>query len=133
MKKAGFGIILTCLAANLFLFVVGDASGQQNNPIFYQELSWSPDGSRISFSSNEGGTFNVYVMRADGSHLTKLTNTGANVWTSWSPDSKRIAFTSKRDGNADIYIMNADGSNVIQLTQSAGKNSSQSWSPEGKR
>ena len=135
MKKAGgFGITLTCLAASLFFFLVADtASGQQNNAIFYQELSWSPDGSRISFSSNEGGTFNVYVMRADGSHLTKLTNTGANVWTSWSPDSKRIAFTSKRGNDTDIYVMNADGSNEIQLTHNAGKNSATSWSPDGKR
>jgi Tol biopolymer transport system component len=108
---------VTCWAAYLFFcFLVTYAdSGRQSNPIFYQELSWSPDGSSICFSSNEGGTFNVYVMRADGSHPTKLTHTGASVWTSWSPDRKRIAFSSNRNGNTDIYVMNADGSNAIQL------------------
>jgi len=135
MKKDWFGVTVTSWALCLLFssLVTFADSGRQSNPIFYQDLSWSPDGSRISFSSNEGGTFNVYVMRADGSHPTRLTNTGASVWTSWSPDSKRIAFSSTRNGNTDIYVMSADGSNAIPLTHNSGKNSAPSWSPDGKR
>src|SRR5260370_41943437 len=128
MKRAMCGIAVTWLATCLALVPAGSSSPQHNNGTFYQELSWSPDGSRISFSSNAGGTFNVYVMQADGSHITKLTNTGANVWTSWSPDGKRIAFASKRD-STDIYVMDAEGSRIIRLTQEAGNNSAPSWSP----
>src|ERR1700687_3740116 len=135
MKKARLGTSLACFALCLFFLAgAGTVSGQQrNNTTFYQDLSWPTDGSMIGFSSNEGGSFNVYLMRADGSHLTKLTNTGANVWTLWSPNGKRIAFTSRRDDKTDVYVMNADGSREIQLTHNAGKNSAPSWSPDGKR
>ena len=47
--------------------------------------SWSPDGSRIAFSSNRDGNFDIYTMSADGSGLTRLTNHPASdkdpVWS----------------------------------------------------
>ena len=36
--------------------------------------AWSPDGSRIAFASDRDGNFEVYVMNADGSGQTNLTD-----------------------------------------------------------
>lgn len=33
---------------------------------------WSPDGTRIVFVSNRGGSFAVYVMQADGDDVERL-------------------------------------------------------------
>jgi TolB protein len=40
------------------------------------EPAWSPDGAKIVFSTNRDGFFNfeIYVMKADGSGQTRLTN-----------------------------------------------------------
>ena len=38
---------------------------QQTSRIFYQELSWSPDGSRILFSGFHDNQADIYVMNAD--------------------------------------------------------------------
>ena len=38
---------------------------------------WSPDGRRIAFSSERDGNPEVYVMNADGSGVTRLTDNGA--------------------------------------------------------
>src|SRR5213083_3084647 len=71
----------------------------------------------IAFVSNRDGNNEIYVMNADGTGLTRLTNDPASdVYPAWSPDGSRIAFTSTRDGHNNIYIMNADGSGVTQLT-----------------
>ena len=96
---------------------------------------WSPDGQRIAFASNRDGNTEVYVMAADGSNPTNLTQNadtdGRNLV--WSPDGQRIAFTSERDGNTEVYVMAADGSNPTNLTQSTGDDWASVWSPDGQR
>ena len=80
--------------------------------------TWSPDGKRIAFSSNRDGNLEIYVMNADGSQQTRLTNNSSfDDYPAWSPDGKRIAFTSYRDRKYEIYVMNADGSGMRQLTE----------------
>ncbi|MBI4563972.1 MAG: PD40 domain-containing protein [Planctomycetes bacterium] len=46
---------------------------------------WSPDGRRIAFASAKDGSTNIYVMDADGTNVTRLTEEGG--WSpSWSSD-----------------------------------------------
>ena len=49
--------------------------------------SWSPDGTRIAFGSNRDGNGEIYVMNADGSGQTRLTNNPAeDAVPAWSPE-----------------------------------------------
>jgi TolB protein len=97
---------------------------------------WSPDGSKIAYSTGRDGNNEIYVMNADGTNAVRLTNSpGDDFAPSWSPDGARIAFVSDRDQTAgvyDLYIMNSDGSNVKQLTNDAAIDYSPDWSPDGK-
>ncbi len=48
--------------------------------------AWSPDGTRIAFASNRDGNFEIYVMNADGSGQTRLTDDPAqDTHPAWSP------------------------------------------------
>jgi len=99
-----------------------------NNP------SWSPDGTKIAFTSNrDSQSINeVYVMNADGSGQTNLTNNAASDSSAgWSPDGTQIAFTSDRDGNSELYVMNADGSGQTRLTTNPDPDFDPTWSPDG--
>jgi hypothetical protein len=82
------------------------------------EPAWSPDGSKIAFTSlRDAGNSEIYVMNADGSNQVRLTNDpAADAHPSWSPDGSKIAFVSDRGGHVDIYAMHADGTNPVQLT-----------------
>lgn len=95
--------------------------------------AWSPDGSRIAYTSVKNGNYDIYVMNANGKNVIQLTETSAkDIFPSWSPDGKSIAFSSDRDGNKrDVYVMDADGSNVRQLTNHPADESQTRWSPAG--
>lgn len=104
--------------------------------IFYNELAWSPDGSRLSFSAMKEKTWDIYTMRADGSLLKNLTaSPEMDFGAAWSPDGKRIVFGSKRGGDKnDLYLMSADGGgSVRQLTRDSGNNSAPTFSPDGRK
>ena len=89
---------------------------------------------RIAFSSHRDGNREIYVMNADGSGVTRLTNNSAEDGSpAWSPDGRRIAFYSLRDGNYEIYVMNADGSGVTRLTNNSADDVTPAWSPDGRR
>lgn len=70
------------------VFVVGsDGSGLVNlttDPAADLAPVWSPDGSRIAFTSDRTGDTEVFVMNVDGSSLADLTNNPATdtspVW-----------------------------------------------------
>jgi TolB protein len=85
-----------------------------------EQPRWSPDGQRIAFKSTRGGSYNLYVMNADGTNVVRLTNHGANDHDpAWLPDGESMVFTSDRDrgeGRYDLYRLRlADGS-VERLT-----------------
>jgi TolB protein len=77
---------------------------------------YSPDGSRILFTSNRDGNPEIYVMNRDGTNMRRLTsNPAIDVTPTWSPSGNQIAWVSDRTGQPHIYVMNADGTGQRQL------------------
>ncbi|MCI0488870.1 MAG: LpqB family beta-propeller domain-containing protein [Blastocatellia bacterium] len=96
--------------------------------------TWSPDGSKIAFTSTRDGNREIYVINTDGSQEIRLTSNPASDWVpAWSPDGSKIAFVSDRDGNLEIYVMSADGSKQTRLTDNTAADVRPSWSPDSSR
>jgi Tol biopolymer transport system component len=88
---------------------------------------------RIAFTSRRAGRDAIYVMQADGSEQTLLTNPDLFAdYPTWSPDGRQIAYLFALDG-AEIYRMDADGSNQVQLTDNEWWKENLAWSPDGTR
>ncbi len=97
------------------------------------EPRFSPNASKIVFSSTRDGNQEIYTMDANGMNPIRITNNPAtDRYPVYSPDGTKIAFMSDRDGQSEIYIMNADGTNQVRLTNTPAKDSSAPvFSPDG--
>jgi len=100
--------------------------------------SWSPDGRRlVSAATSRAGTPNsVYVMRADGSNVRRITPSGREAqYATWSPNGKRIAFTYVVNGGFDLFTIRPDGTGLRRLTHDGarGRNNWAMWSPDSRR
>ncbi|SDL54044.1 CARDB domain-containing protein [Nonomuraea jiangxiensis] len=91
---------------------------------------WSPDGSKITYTLSAidelgGGSDNIYVMNANGTGHTALTNDGVSALSQWSPDGTKIAYTT----GADPAVMNANGTGKTILAGISGFQYATDWAP----
>ncbi len=58
---------------------------------------WSPDGTRLAFVLPTAYATDVYLVNADGTGFSNLTNSPSyDFWPSWSTDGQKLAFVSDR-------------------------------------
>lgn len=71
--------------------------------------TWSPDGRFLAYSSDKGGTTNVWVQQISGGDPIQVTKgPGPNWQPDWSPDGRYIAYRSE-SGASGIFIVPALG------------------------
>jgi len=94
--------------------------------------AWSPDGSKLAFSSSRSGDPDIYIVDQSGTNLKRLTNYKLpDVSPAWNPKTgAQIAWVSGRTDLPQIYTMESDGTNVQRMTDQ-GYAVSPSWSPNG--
>ena len=96
--------------------------------------AWSPDGTHIVFSGENGDQTDLYIMDAAGTDRRQVTSTPAEENApAFSPDGRTIAFETNRDGNFEIYLVDINGRDPRRLTTSPADDRAPSWSPDGQR
>ncbi len=132
--------------------VIRDLSGEHPHVVLASapfagddvEMVSSPDGRRIAFLRHNSplaepsGGKAVFVMRADGSRLHRITpwSVSAGDHPDWSPNGRWILFRSPDEGdflNSQLYVVHPDGSDKRQVTHVSGDTMllSASFSPNG--
>ena len=93
-----------------------------------RDPSLSADGSLLAYSSDQGGSFEIYVKSlAPGGRAMQLTSDGGqNFQTAWSPDGKLIAYYSQKRGG--IWLIPALGGSARLLVDFGSR---PAWSPDG--
>ena len=64
---------------------------------------WTPDGSKIIYSSNRGPRTDIYMKAADGSGAEELLlkDDSDKIWKSISPDGRYLAYDNNNPGGKD--------------------------------
>lgn len=100
---------------------------------------WSPDGSRIAFSSDRSGQAAIWATNADGTNLHQLTfavdDTNLTSFPVWSPDGLRMSFSSQSDAFLMDLTKSWDAQTPLKLprTDIGARFVAWDWSPDGKK
>ncbi len=93
-------------------------------------------GGKIVFTRGK----DIYIMNADGSDISLVTEKGDSYYPSFSTDGSKILFYNQRQENSppltpdyEIFIINTDGSGEKRLTYSSVNDETPSLSPNGKK
>lgn len=96
---------------------------------------YSPDGTRLVFYSNRGGSIQIWTANADGAAASQLTNMDPVATTGsprWSPDGRRIVFDSDAGGQYRVYDIDAGGGQPRALTPQGSAAFTGMYAPDGK-
>jgi imidazolonepropionase-like amidohydrolase/Tol biopolymer transport system component len=105
----------------------GLATRITDGPAFDMQPRFSPDGSRLAFSSDRNGLWNIWVMQADGSKPSQVSKD--NRWfvnsPTWAPDGQSIYarrhFVRQRSlGAGEIWQFHVSGGEGLQVTEKNG-------------
>ncbi len=123
----------------------GQASLVAGGLAFEVQPRFSPDGSRIAFTSDRAGGDNLWTMKMDGSDMQQISKESFRLLNgpAWTPDGQYILgrkhFTSTRSlGAGEVWMYHSSGaaSGGIQLTEKKNDQQDQgneiSVSPDGR-
>jgi len=88
---------------------------------------WSPDGSRIAFSSKRGTAYDIYMKTVDSAESERLLVQvpGDKILEDWSPDGKYLVGTLLRSG---LWILPVSGREEPRLVRADGR--AEGWQAE---
>ncbi|CAM3223395.1 hypothetical protein [Rhodothermus bifroesti] len=103
-------------------------------------VAWSPDGRWLAFARRvrapEGGlVYDLFLVRADGQQLRRLTYGWRAVAPAFSPEGRQIAFVAYREGRAGLYQIDLDSRAITPLYrfQEPVQIGTLRWHPNGRR
>lgn len=111
---------------DLYVLPIDGGKAKNISPGFHWDMQprFSPDGSKIAFTSDRAGGDNIWTMARDGTDAKALTSEKFRLLNNptWSPDGTRIAarkhFTTQRSlGTGEIWLYDLRGGSGVPVVE----------------
>jgi Tol biopolymer transport system component len=104
-----------------------------HDPAWDYHPSFSPDGTRVLFTSRRGGEPALWIVPASGGEASPLGVDGSgDFYSSWAPDGRSIVLDLRAQGGPpDLYRFWLGSQNLERLTEFPGLDAHPSFSPDG--
>jgi len=96
-----------------------------------RDPSWSPDGNSIAYTSDRGGTFQIWIQDLSNGNATQLTTEGGS-FASWSPDGNSIAYIDSERFDSSVKIVSLSSGLVETLRTGLNDPGRPTWAPSGR-
>ena len=115
---------------DIWLMPIGGAPQPLTKDRFHKcDPAFSPDGKRLVYSSDRGGTLDLWLRDLQSGEDTQLTHLAhAAVSPAWSPDGRSLAFL---DQAGNLYTLDVDGGNVRKVLGPLWEPGRPSFGPNG--
>jgi Tol biopolymer transport system component/tRNA A-37 threonylcarbamoyl transferase component Bud32 len=97
---------------------------------FLRNFSWSPDGSRLAYTVQEGGVTHIWVLTMGENLPTQAFLKGQAKSPTFSPDGKWLAFDSAESGRTEVYLQQYPAGQRLEV--STGGGDSPVWRRDGR-
>ena len=95
--------------------------------------AWSPDGSKLSYSSDRAGSMDIYVRDMKTGKERQLTEMpGVEKHGAWSPDGKYVAFIKEVGTVEDVYVVETETGKSRKVHDGGFVPGYPTWSPDSR-
>jgi TolB protein len=114
------------LAKNMNPKLLSKRSKESTSP------SWSPDGTKISYSAMTSGVRQIWVYDLNTQEESQITSgTSHKENPSWAPDSLHLIFNSCSgdETGGELYIINLNQNESVKISSGPGEKRFPNWEP----
>ncbi len=130
MEENGFAHLFVTIPGRLELTRITAGPWNDITPVL------SPDGSRLAFSSDRGGHYDLYLLDLQTGGIQQLTDTPEfDASPTWSPDLAWLAYETYRQDNLEIalYSLTDPAQGQTLVTNDPAADHSPAWAPNGRQ
>jgi Tol biopolymer transport system component/imidazolonepropionase-like amidohydrolase len=105
-----------------------------DGPYAVVDPAWSPDGTRIAFATDRGGSLDIWTLELASGQTVRITKApGAEMRPAWSPDGKKLVYVDAFGGYTEVVHVYDFASGADQKIEAAGSSPGYpTWMPEGR-
>jgi Tol biopolymer transport system component/imidazolonepropionase-like amidohydrolase len=119
---------------DLWLLALGGSGTPErltDDPYVEVDPAWSPDGQRLAYVSDRGGTMDLWIRDLAAGAERHVAQPGSEAYPAWSPDGSRIAFLSVRGLSSDLQVLDLVSGEVSAVRHDLFTPGRPTWSADG--